>query len=112
LGGRPPQLASIPRPERLFQVRLGSSHHAPDRRSEDLVVEFLTDAGEWQPQELSLTMPGVRLYLISLLLCQHIPLIATAREKGIPLLWGSPDFVDTDQGFTGVSVGAAMNSCS
>jgi hypothetical protein len=53
------------------------------------VVEFLTDAGEWQPQELSLTMPGVRLYLISLLLCQHIPLIATAREKGIPLLTSS-----------------------
>jgi len=26
--------------------------------------------------------------------------------------WGSPDFVDTDQGFTGVSVRAAMNACS
>ena len=26
--------------------------------------------------------------------------------------WGSPDFVDTDQGFTGVSVRAEMNVCS
>jgi hypothetical protein len=26
--------------------------------------------------------------------------------------WGSPGFVDTDQGFTGLSVGAAMNRCS
>jgi hypothetical protein len=72
-------------PERLFQFRLHSSHHAPDRQSEDLRVEFLTDAGEWQPQELSLTMPGFRLYLISLLLCQHVYLVANAREKGIPL---------------------------
>jgi len=27
-------------------------------------------------------------------------------------LWASPDFVDTDQGFTGVSVRAVMNVCS
>jgi hypothetical protein len=27
-------------------------------------------------------------------------------------LWGSPDSVDTDQGFTGVIVRAAMNACS
>jgi hypothetical protein len=27
-------------------------------------------------------------------------------------IWASPDFVDTDQGFTGVSVRAAMNACS
>ncbi len=26
--------------------------------------------------------------------------------------WGSPDSVDTDQGFTGVIVRAAMNACS
>jgi hypothetical protein len=26
--------------------------------------------------------------------------------------WGSPDVVDTDQVFTGVSVRAAMNCCS
>jgi hypothetical protein len=26
--------------------------------------------------------------------------------------WASPDFVDTDQGFTGVSVRAVMNACS
>jgi hypothetical protein len=27
-------------------------------------------------------------------------------------LWDSPDSVDTDQGFTGVSVRAVMNACS
>ena len=27
-------------------------------------------------------------------------------------IWASPDFVDTDQGFTGVSVRAVMNACS
>lgn len=29
-----------------------------------------------------------------------------------PAEWGSPGFVDTDQGFTGVSVRAGMNACS
>jgi hypothetical protein len=79
-------------PERVFQFRLRSSHHAPDRQSEDLRVEFLTEAGAWQPQELSLTMPGFRLYLISLLLCQHVYLVANAREKGIPLQAVDADF--------------------
>ncbi|WP_228008986.1 winged helix-turn-helix domain-containing protein [Cyanobium sp. LEGE 06113] len=37
-------------------------------------------------------------------------------QQGSPSLirtvWGSPDSVDTDQGFTGVSVRAVMNCCS
>ena len=78
--------------ERPFQFRLHSSHHGPDRQSEDVVVEFLTDAGEWQSQELSLTMPGFRLYLISLLLCQHVYLVANARERGLPLQAVDADF--------------------
>lgn len=70
---------------RNFQFRLRSSHPAPDRAIQDLVVEFLGDSASWEPQLLSLTMPGFRLYLISLLLCQHFYLVANAREKAIPL---------------------------
>ncbi|SBO42734.1 conserved protein of unknown function [Cyanobium sp. NIES-981] len=49
------------------------------------MVEFLTPDGTWEPQQLSLTMPGFRLNLISLLLCQHTYLVANARERQLPL---------------------------
>jgi hypothetical protein len=81
--------------ERSFQFRLRSSHTAPDRATGDLVVEFLTDSGTWEPQQLSLTMPGFRLYLISLLLCQHFYLVANAREMAIPLQQVEADFLVT-----------------
>lgn len=71
--------------QRTFQFRLRSSHAAPDRATGSLVVEFLADSGEWQPQTPSLTTPGFRLYLLSLLLCQHHYLVANAQERGIPL---------------------------
>lgn len=71
--------------QRTFQFRLRSSHATPDRATEALVVEFLSESGEWQPQSLSLTTPGFRLYLLSLLLCQHHYLVANAQERGIPL---------------------------
>lgn len=70
---------------RTFQFRLRSSHAAPDRATGSLVVEFLAESGEWQPQTPSLTTPGFRLYLLSLLLCQHHYLVANAQERGIPL---------------------------
>jgi hypothetical protein len=81
--------------ERIFQFRLLSSHPAPDRATQDLVVEFLGDLGAWEPQQLSLTMPGFRLYLISLLLCQHFYLVVNAREKAIPLQQVEADFIVT-----------------
>jgi hypothetical protein len=71
--------------QRTFQFRLRSSHAAPDRVTGSLVVEFLAESGEWQPQMPSLTTPGFRLYLLSLLLCQHHYLVANARERGIPV---------------------------
>jgi hypothetical protein len=37
-----------------------------------------------QPQNPSLATPGFRLYLLSLLLCQHHYLVANAQERGIP----------------------------
>ena len=61
--------------ERNFQFRLRSSHRAPEYQTSNLVVEFLADSGLWEPQQLSITMPGFRLYLISLLLCQHFYLV-------------------------------------
>ena len=81
--------------ERNFQFRLRSSHPAPDRATQDLVVEFLGDSGAWEPQLLSLTMPGFRIYLISLLLCQHHYLVANAREKAILLQQVEADFIVT-----------------
>lgn len=75
--------------QRTFQFRLRSSHaatnHASDHAIGSPVVEFLTESGEWQPQNPSLTTPGFRLYLLSLLLCQHHYLVANAQERGIPL---------------------------
>lgn len=71
--------------QRTFQFRLRSSHAAPDRAAASLVVEFLAESGEWQPQTPSLTTPGFRLYLLSLLLCQHHYLVANVQERGIPL---------------------------
>jgi hypothetical protein len=55
----------------------------------------LGDSGAWEPQQLSLTMPGFRIYLISLLLCQHFYLVANAREKAIPLQQVEADFLVT-----------------
>jgi hypothetical protein len=78
--------------QRTFHFRLRSSHRPPERSTSDLVVEFLSDSGLWEPQQLSLTMPGFRIYLISLLLCQHVYLVANAREKAIPLLEVQADF--------------------
>ena len=77
---------------RTFRFRLRSSHRAPERTSQDLVVEFLSDSGLWEPQQLSFSMPGFRIYLISLLLCQHFYLVANAREKAIPLQEVQADF--------------------
>ena len=80
---------------RTFRFRLRSSHPAPERSSTNLVVEFLNDSGLWDPQQLNITMPGFRLYLISLLLCQHFYLVANAREKQIPLHQVEADVVVT-----------------
>lgn len=71
--------------QRTFRFRLSSNHAAPDHTVTALVVEFLAESGEWQPQSPSLTTPGFRLYLLSLLLCQHHYLVANAQERGIPL---------------------------
>lgn len=72
-------------PERTFSFRLQSRHPAPDRSSTDLAVQWLDADGHWEPQRLDLAMPGFRIYLISLLLCQHLYLVANAQERRIPL---------------------------
>lgn len=68
-----------------FNFRLRSLHGITDPVSQELTVEFLTPEGTWQPQLPTLSTPGFRLYLLSLLLCQHHYLVANAQEKGIPL---------------------------
>jgi hypothetical protein len=72
--------------DRVFQFRLRSDHPAPDRQTEALAVEFLNAEGLWEPQDPTLTTPGFRLFLLSLVLCQHFYLVANAREMALPLL--------------------------
>jgi hypothetical protein len=81
--------------DRTFRFRLHSSHLPPQRSTSNLTVELLNDNGQWQPQQLSFSTPGFRIYLISLLLCQHFYLVANAQEKGIPLERVEADFVVT-----------------
>jgi hypothetical protein len=70
---------------RTFTFRLRSSQAAADRSTASLVVEWLDDAGAWIPQVPSLTTPGFRLYLLSLLLCQHNSLVVNARQRDLHL---------------------------
>ena len=81
--------------DRTFHFRLHSSHLPPQRATSNLMVELLNDNGQWQPQQLSFSTPGFRIYLISLLLCQHFYLVANAQEKRIPLERVEADFVVT-----------------
>jgi len=67
----------------LFQFRLQSRHGAA---GESLSVDFRTGEQEpWQPLEPGLRTPGFRLFLLSLLLCQHHYLVANALERLLPL---------------------------
>ena len=67
----------------LFQFRLQSRHGAA---GDSLSVDFRNGEQEpWQPLELSLQTPGFRLFLLSLLLCQHHYLVANAVERHLPL---------------------------
>jgi hypothetical protein len=70
---------------RPFQFRLHSSHTAPERHSQELEVAMLRDGDRWEAQQLHLDVPGFRLYLIALLLCQHRHLVRHGLEKGLPL---------------------------
>jgi hypothetical protein len=67
----------------LFQFRLQSRHGAA---GDALSVDFRSsDQEPWQPLEPNLRTPGFRLYLLSLLLCQHHYLVANAQERHLPL---------------------------
>ena len=67
----------------LFQFRLQSRHGAA---GDALSVEFRNNNQEpWQTLEPSLQTPGFRLFLLSLLLCQHYYLVANAQERHLPL---------------------------
>lgn len=70
---------------RSFEFRLCSRHSAPDRSSSDLEVAWRHPSGHWEAQHPDLTTPGFRLYLLSLLLCQHHYLVANALERNLPL---------------------------
>ncbi len=67
----------------LFQFQLQSRHGAA---GDSLSVAFRNGEQEpWQALEPSLQTPGFRLFLLSLLLCQHHYLVANALERHLPL---------------------------
>ncbi len=67
----------------LFQFRLSSRHGAA---GDSLSVDVRNGEQEpWQPLEPCLQTPGFRLFLLSLLLCQHHYLVANAQERHLPL---------------------------
>lgn len=71
---------------RCFRFRLRSLHDAPSgaTRSLDLAMRH-SDSGDWLPQTPDLTTPRFRLFLLSLLLCQHFHLVRGAEAHGLPL---------------------------
>ena len=71
--------------ERTFTFRLCSGHAAADCSTQSLELDMLGEAGDWLPQLPSVTLPGFRLYLLSLLLCLHYALVVNARERGFRL---------------------------
>ncbi|WP_216900732.1 hypothetical protein [Synechococcus sp. CCY 9618] len=69
-----------------FHFRLHSHHGGPDHATQSLSVDIRNDDNDrWLPLEPSLQTPGFRLYLLSLLLCQHHYLVANALERHLPL---------------------------
>lgn len=58
-------------------------HHEPRQPGADGRVP--DPRGSLAATAATLSTPGFRLYLLSLLLCQHHYLVANAQEKGIPL---------------------------
>lgn len=67
----------------LFQFQLQSRHGVA---GDSLSVDFRDGEQEpWQPLQPSLQTPGFRLFLLSLLLCQHHYLVANALERHLPL---------------------------
>ncbi len=69
-----------------FHFRLQSLHGEPEPASGALGVWFRNDdSSPWQALEPTLQTPGFRLYLLSLLLCQHHYLVANALERDLPL---------------------------
>ncbi len=70
---------------RTFPFRLRSRHLPPERDTSDLQVDLRNGSGQWEPQQLSFATPGFRIFLLSLLLCQHFYLVTKAQERGIPL---------------------------
>lgn len=80
---------------RTFRFRLQSEPDGAADPAANLQLEFLNDRQQWEPQQLRMTMPGFRLSLISLLLCQHHYLVANAREEALSLERVTAEFAVT-----------------
>jgi hypothetical protein len=70
--------------ERTFELRLSSTHEAPDNGLKALQVEVLTEGG-WEALDLNLNTRGFLIFVYSVFICQHMYLHSNATELGLAL---------------------------
>jgi hypothetical protein len=70
---------------RTFAFRLRSRPSGAEPASASLQLERQDETGAWEALIPSLSTPGFRLYLVSMLVCLHYHLVAEARERGLSL---------------------------
>jgi hypothetical protein len=70
---------------RTFAFRLRSRPSDAEPASASLQLERQDETGAWEALIPSLSTPGFRLYLVSMLVCLHYHLVAEARERGLSL---------------------------
>jgi len=68
--------------QRTFSFRLRSRPTGAEPASASLQLERQDETGVWEALLPSLSTPGFRLYLVSMLICLHYHLVAEARERG------------------------------
>ena len=71
--------------QRTFHFRLHSRPTGAEPASASLQLERQDETGAWEALILSISTPGFRLYLGSMLVCLHYHLVAEARQRGLSL---------------------------
>jgi hypothetical protein len=80
---------------RTFAFRLRSRPSGAEPASASLQLERQDETGAWEALIPSLSTPGFRLYLVSMLVCLHYHLVAEARERGLSLRGVEGRFIAT-----------------
>lgn len=71
--------------QRPFHFRLHSRPTGTEPASASLQLERQNETGAWEALIPSISTPGFRLYLGSMLICLHYHLVAEARDRGLSL---------------------------